>query len=209
MGDFRTLREDDVPRGKTPPSDGFSSNTVRDIAWNINQLTEDGWHIELIGFRQPAPVTTITLKCKLNHESGAKLHCRPLDPWSHHAGQEVYRAHRIKATGPFDNLPAFLTLSDGITAPDTSWNSDFREVVNVDKVNQMVVEDSLEFSEPKDVKKTDQYVKESMPEHGIGTTEKAMNDAVLCLLYGATYISNIWSQREQFGSLVAKPRALD
>ncbi|SEO97248.1 hypothetical protein SAMN05216388_102525 [Halorientalis persicus] len=209
MPDFRTISGEDVQDGHVPPRDDQTGHTIKDVAWYIDQHTSEDWHVDKAGFRQPAKVKRICLLVRLVHESGTTVECLPIDPWGHHPGQKMYRAHRIVASGDHDELPAVVTP-----------RSDLRQFTNETRFGHLPLPESLseqtrtdphtvlKFHDRDHVADIDQTIHENGGKHGRGYTVKDEKEAEICLLLVAQWLTSVYNAQETFGSLVAMPQEL-
>jgi len=209
MSEFRTISSEDVPDGHVPPREGQDGHTIKDVVWHVDRHTDEDWSVEKAGFRQPANVTTICLMLRLVHESGSTVECLPIDPWGHHAGQKVYRAHRIVASGDHDELPAVVTPQSSLDkfTNDTRFGHLPVPTTLTDRVKSNP-DSVLNFHDRDQVANVDQTLHENGGKHGRGYTVKDEKEAELCLLLVAQWLTNVYDAQETFGSLVATPKEL-
>lgn len=65
------------------------------------------------------------MRAKLEHDHGARLWCRPLDPWRHHAGHEVYRANRVELSWSDQGRHEYLHEIPAVDTVEDSWKPQF------------------------------------------------------------------------------------
>lgn len=157
-----------------PPNADESWHTVEDERWRLENATSDRWHVESISFvENPGHGGSLPIDTSLEHDCGATIQCRALDPWGYHAGPEVIRSHRIKLESPTEDRAHFVTLD---------------------------ADRGVQYVNAERVEKADAYIKRVKPAGGHAHCVRYSDDALRCVCAAALRVSRAVAEVEKDGA---------
>lgn len=192
-----TLIDDTQP--PTPPNHEESWHTIEDYRWMLERFTSPEWTLKAVEFEHNdhAGIRCSVLSATLFHPTGSIIRCIPFDPWGHHAGQKIYRRHRIKLQDATHDENYYVTLGDDA---EELLDRGLLESLPENSSHQYPqIDDDCKYHRQQQVREADTKIKEVHQKFGCGYNAETIDEAVLAIFGATQFISRSHQRQTELG----------